>query len=226
MSKLNSLFTKLGITPSNEGLFEEALTHSSYKTKDKDAHDYERLEFLGDAILNMLIASAIYKSHPDKKQGELTNMRKNFVRTQTLATLGRKLELERYIRTGKSITPQDLYSNDKYFEDVFEALIGAMYLDQGLKVTEDFILRMLGSAIEQYDFNQIFDYISTLQEFMQADKRGLPQYITEPSGYDNKEEAFISTVTYDGIILGCGYGANSKEAEQNAAKNALEKVAR
>ena len=70
---------------------------------------------------------------------------------------------------------------------------------------------MLGSAIEQYDFNQIFDYISTLQEFMQADKRGLPQYITEPSGYDNKEEAFISTVTYDGIILGCGYGANSKD---------------
>lgn len=226
MSTINSLCTKLGIKPRNTALFTEALTHSSYKTTDKNALDYERLEFLGDAVLNMIIASAIFKSHPGKKQGELTNMRKNFVRTQTLAALGRKLELDRYIRTGKSISPEDLRSNDKYFEDVFEALVGAMYLDQGFEITENFVLSLFGEAIKKYDFSQIFDYISTLQEFMQADKRGLPLYITEPSGFDNKDEAFFSTVTYDGIILGYGYGATMKEAEQNAAKEALEKVAR
>ena len=116
-------------------------------------------------------------------------------------------------------------SNDKYFEDVFEALIGAMYLDQGMEKTATFIYDLVGEAIKEYDFNQIFDFISTLQEFIQADKRGLPQYETIPSGLD-KEKAFVSTVSYDGIILGKGYGANNKEAEQNAAKNALEKVAR
>ncbi|OQA77724.1 MAG: Ribonuclease 3 [Tenericutes bacterium ADurb.Bin239] len=226
MSKLNSLFRTLNITPHNRELFEEALTHSSYKTKEKEAKDYERLEFLGDAILNMVISSAIYKAYPNKKQGELTNMRKNFVRSHSVSSLGRELGLEKYIKTGKSITPHELYNNDKYFEDVFEALIGAMYLDQGFKVTEDFILRLVGEAIKNYDFTQIFDFISTLQEFMQADKRGLPQYETGPSGLDNKEAAFVSIVTYDGIVLGKGYGVNNKEAEQKAAQDALEKVAR
>lgn len=225
MSKLNNLFISLGITPKNERLYLTALTHSSYKTKEEKAEDYERLEFLGDSILNFVITSAIFKSYPYKRQGELTNMRKNFVRSHSVSSLGRKLELEKYIRTGKSITPQDLMSNDKYFEDVFEALIGAMYLDQGMEKTATFIYDLVGEAIKEYDFNQIFDFISTLQEFIQADKRGLPQYETIPSGLD-KEKAFVSTVSYDGIILGKGYGANNKEAEQNAAKNALEKVAR
>ncbi|MDY0214491.1 MAG: ribonuclease III [Bacilli bacterium] len=225
MSKLNNLFISLGITPKNERLYLTALTHSSYKTKEEKAEDYERLEFLGDSILNFVITSAIFKSYPYKRQGELTNMRKNFVRSHSVSSLGRKLELEKYIRTGKSITPQDLMSNDKYFEDVFEALIGAMYLDQGMEKTATFIYDLVGESIKDYDFNQIFDFISTLQEFIQADKRGLPQYETIPSGLD-KEKAFVSTVSYDGIILGKGYGANNKEAEQNAAKNALEKVAR
>ncbi len=225
MSKLNNLFISLGITPKSERLYLTALTHSSYKTKEEKAEDYERLEFLGDSILNFVITSAIFKSYPYKRQGELTNMRKNFVRSHSVSSLGRKLELEKYIRTGKSITPQDLMSNDKYFEDVFEALIGAMYLDQGMEKTATFIYDLVGEAIKEYDFNQIFDFISTLQEFIQADKRGLPQYETIPSGLD-KEKAFVSTVSYDGIILGKGYGANNKEAEQNAAKNALEKVAR
>lgn len=225
MSKLNNLFISLGITPKNERLYLTALTHSSYKTKEEKAEDYERLEFLGDSILNFVITSAIFKSYPYKRQGELTNMRKNFVRSHSVSSLGRKLELEKYIRTGKSITPQDLMSNDKYFEDVFEALIGAMYLDQGMEKTAGFIYDLVGESIKEYDFNQIFDFISTLQEFIQADKRGLPQYETIPSGLD-KEKAFVSTVSYDGIILGKGYGANNKEAEQNAAKNALEKVAR
>lgn len=225
MSKLKELYLSLGITPNNESLFLTALTHSSYKTKEEKAEDYERLEFLGDSILNFVITSAIFKSYPHKRQGELTNMRKNFVRSHSVSNLGRKLHLEKYIRTGKSITPSDLLSNDKYFEDVFEALIGAMYLDQGLQITANYIYSLVGEAINEYDFKQIFDFISTLQEFIQADKRGLPVYETLPSGLE-KDKAFISTVSYDGIILGKGYGANNKEAEQNAAKNALEKVAR
>lgn len=225
MSRLINLFASLGITPHDHKLYETALTHSSFKTKVENAEDYERLEFLGDAILNFVMASAIYKSYPHKRQGEMTNMRKNFVRSHSVSSLGRKLELEKYIKTGKSITPSDLISNDKYFEDVFEALIGAMYLDQGMTVTENFILGLVGKDIAEYDFSQIFDFISTLQEFIQADKRGVPQYETIPSGLE-KEKAFVSTVSYDGIILGKGYGANNKEAEQMAAKNALEKVAR
>lgn len=225
MSKLNNLFKTLGVTPKDETLYVTALTHSSYKTKDEKAEDYERLEFLGDAILNMIITSAIFKSYPHKKQGELTNMRKNFVRSHSVADLGRKLELGNYIRTGKSITPTDLASNNKYFEDTFEALVGAIYLDQGMAFTEKFILDLVGTAIKEYDFSTIFDFISTLQEFIQADRRGLPHYETTASGLE-KEKAFMSVVSYDGIVLGKGYGANNKEAEQNAAKDALAKAAR
>lgn len=225
MSKLSNLFKSLNIVPNDETLYITALTHSSYKTKEANAEDYERLEFLGDAILNFVITSAIFKSYPGKRQGELTNMRKNFVRSHSVSNLGRSLSLEKYIRTGKSITHEDLLSNDKYFEDVFEALIGAMYLDQGIEITAAYIYSLVGQAIKEYDFDQIFDFISTLQEFIQADRRGLPQYETVASGLE-KDKAFVSTVSYDGIVLGKGYGANNKEAEQNAAKNALEKVAR
>ena len=226
MSKIDNLYMRLGITPRDPQLFLAALTHSSYKTKEDKAEDYERLEFLGDSILNFVITSEIFRAYPQKRQGELTNMRKNFVRTHSVSNLGRELELEKYIRTGKSITPEDLMSNNKYFEDVFEALMGALYLDQGIEKTATFILSMVGEAIKGYDFNQIFDYISTLQEYIQADKQGLPQYQTTPSGFPEKEKAFISTVSNDGIVLGKGYGANNKEAEQMAAKNALEKAAR
>lgn len=226
MSKIDALYMRLGITPRDPQLFLTALTHSSYKTKEEKAEDYERLEFLGDSILNFVITSEIFRAYPHKRQGELTNMRKNFVRTHSVSNLGRELELENYIRTGKSITPEDLMSNNKYFEDVFEALMGALYLDQGIEKTAAFILSMVGEAIKDYDFNQIFDYISTLQEYIQADKQGLPQYQTNPSGFAEKEKAFISIVSNDGIVLGKGYGANNKEAEQMAAKNALEKAAR
>lgn len=225
MSKLNSLFRRLNVVPKDESLYVTALTHSSYKTKVDKAEDYERLEFLGDAILNYVITSEIFRSYPHKRQGEMTNMRKNFVRSHTVSSLGRALELERYILTGKSITPEDLQSNDKYFEDVFEALMGAMYLDQGIEKTTEFILSMVGKAIKEYDFAQIFDFISTLQEYIQADRKGVPQYNTQPSGLE-KDKAFVSIVSFEGINLGKGYGANNKEAEQMAAKNALEKAAR
>ncbi len=225
MSQLTNLFKALNITPHNEALYVTALTHASYKTKVETVEDYERLEFLGDAVLNLVITNAIFLSYPHKRQGELTNMRKNFVRSHSVASFGRKLSLEKYIRIGKSITTNDLLSNDKYFEDTFEALMGALYIDQGLKITEAFILSLVSEAIKTYDFAAITDFISTLQEYIQADRRGLPQYETVATGLD-KTKAFMSTVSYDGIVLGKGYGANSKEAEQMAAKNAIEKAAR
>lgn len=226
MSKIDTLFKRLGVTPRDPQLYLTALTHSSYKAEDAKAEDYERLEFLGDSILNFVITSEIFRAYPKKKQGELTNMRKNFVRTHAVSNLGRELNLEKYIRTSKSITYDDLIGNNKYFEDVFEALVGALYLDQGITTTTDFILSMVGDAIKAYDFTQIFDYISTLQEYIQADKQGLPQYQTTPSGFAEKEKAFVSIVSNDGIILGKGFGANNKEAEQMAAKKALEKLAK
>lgn len=226
MSRLDNLFNTLQITPHNEQLYEEALTHSSFKTKDEKAKDYERLEFLGDAVINLIITTAIFKSYPLKKQGELTNMRKNFVRTHNLSKLGRQLGLEHFIRTGKSITQEALIKNDKYFEDTFESIIGALYLDQGIDITEQILLGLVGNQIANYDFSQVFDYISTLQEFTQADRRGLPQYETIASGHKEAEKAFISNVSFEGIVLGKGFGANKNEAEQMAAKDALAKVAR
>ena len=148
------------------------------------------------------------------------------MRSHSLAKLGRNLKLEKYIRTGKSITSEDLLSNDKYFEDTFEALMGAMYLDQGFLITKEYILSLVLEDIKNYDFTTVFDYISKLQEDIQADRRGLPKYETIASGESDKSRMFVSTVSFDGIILGKGYGANFKEAEQNAAKEALSKAAK
>ncbi len=223
---LTKLFIALGITARDPSLYLTALTHSSYKTKEENVVDYERLEFLGDAFITLVITDAIYRLYPSKSQGEMTNMRKNFVRSHNLAKLGRDLHLEDYIRTGKSITKEDLLSNDKYFEDTFEALVGAMYLDLGAAATQEFILNLVSNEIKNYDFAVVFDYISTLQEVIQADRRGLPKYETVASGDSERNRAFMSTVSFDGIILGKGYGANYKEAEQNAAKEALKKAAK
>ncbi len=223
---LTNLFTSLSISPKDSSLYLTALTHSSYKTKEEKVADYERLEFLGDAFITLVITDAIFRFYPHKSQGEMTNMRKNFVRSHSLAKLGRNLKLEKYIRTGKSITSEDLLSNDKYFEDTFEALMGAMYLDQGFLITKEYILSLVLEDIKNYDFTTVFDYISKLQEDIQADRRGLPKYETIASGESDKSRMFVSTVSFDGIILGKGYGANFKEAEQNAAKEALSKAAK
>lgn len=220
------LFLKsFGITPKNEQIFLRAFTHSSFKLKEVNAKDYERLEFLGDAVLGFVIASSLFKHYPNENQGTLTLMRKSFVQGPSFAAKARALNFGEHIRVGNSINKEELMKNDKYFEDVFEAFIGATYLDQGITFAQKLILEIFEEEIKAYDFGVVSDYKSTLQEYVQSDKRGDLEYVAITSGPANAPTFHVS-VKYDGIVLGEGVGKRLKEAEQLAAKKALEKVAK
>lgn len=214
-----------GFSINNEQLFKRALTHSSYKLISSEALSYERLEFLGDAVIGLIISEALFLTYPKFDEGKLTKMKISFVRGGSLAKKARELNLEKFIRYGKSISETELLSNDKYFEDVFEALIGALYIDQGLELTTQYVNRLFAKEIIDFDFTHINDFKSTLQEYVQSDKRGELVYEVTQSGPANSP-TFFAVVYYDGIILGKGEGTKRKEAEQMAAREALLKVAK
>lgn len=214
-----------GINVKDEELFKSAFTHSSFRVSKSDEVSYERLEFLGDAVLGLVIAEALYLTYSDLDEGKLTKMKINFVRGGSLAKKARELHFDKFMRYGKSISEEELLSNDKYFEDTLEAFIGALYLDQGIEVTAMFINKLFKTAIENFDFSNIIDFKSTLQEYVQSDKRGELVYEVTQTGPANSP-TFYATVYYDNIVLGKGSGLKRKEAEQQAAKEALEKVAK
>ncbi len=221
----NDYLNSHGLVIRDLELFKSAFTHSSYKLNDAQEQSYERLEFLGDAVVGLVIAELLYIKYPELDEGKLTKMKINFVRGGSLAQKARELHFDKFMRYGKSISEEELLNNDKYFEDTFEAFIGALYLDQGLAVAHQFLHRLFGPEIKNYDFSNIIDFKSTLQEYVQSDKRGELVYEVVQTGPANSP-TFYATVYYDGIMLGKGSGLKRKEAEQQAAKEALLKVAK
>lgn len=214
-----------GFKINNTALFKRALTHSSYKLVTSDAKSYERLEFLGDAVIGLIISEALFLKYPKFDEGKLTKMKISFVRGGSLAEKARELHFEKFMRYGKSISEQELLANDKYFEDVFEAFVAALYIDQGLQLTAKYVNKLFAEEIENFDFSNIIDYKSTLQEYVQSDKRGELNYEVTQTGPANAP-TFYATVYYDGLVLGKGQGSKRKEAEQAAAREALLKVAK
>ena len=135
MNNVSDLLKKLHITYKNLAIYEQALTHPSYNGDANTKHQaYEKLEFMGDSVLGYVTADLVYKNRPEMSEGDLTKLRSVLVSTKPLANYARKINLHEYIRIGHSITHDQLYKSDKILEDVFEALIGALYLDQGIEV--------------------------------------------------------------------------------------------
>ncbi len=219
------LLKDLNIPFHNLSLYELAFTHSSYNA---DAHtfhhDYERMEFLGDSVLGFVIASLVYKTYPELGQGDLSKLRSALVKTSSLANYARKYNFQDYIKVGNSYA-NDLAKSDNVLEDVFEAFIAAIYLDLGFKSARNFINLTFYDDVLHYDLNQIKDYKSRLQEEMQAEYRDSVTYeVVKESGPSHKK-TFTVCVKFDDVILGYGVGRTKKEAESNAAKEALSKKA-
>ena len=224
MNKLTNLLRSFNISYKNIALYEQALTHPSYNGDANTKHqDYEKLEFMGDAVLNFVTADLVYKNRPEMSEGNLTKLRSVLVSTKPLAAYARKIKLHEYIRIGHSITLEQVKTSDKILENVFESLVGAIYLDAGLKPAYRLISSLLLEDIKNYDVDDLTDYKSKLQEEIQAEHRDAVQYVTVETNGPAHDRTFKVQVLFNGIVLGVGEGKSKKKAEEMAAKSALSK---
>jgi ribonuclease-3 len=201
------------------GLLEEALTHSSSKSAENPSN--ERLEFLGDAILGLVISEHLYRAFPEFTEGQLTKVKSVVVSSKTLGNASRLLHLEAFISVGKGIAvkrtiPRSLLAN------VFEALVAAVYLDRGIETARQFVLDCLGDEIEMVLRNQHQkNYKSLFQHFVQKEFGEVPSYrVLEEQGPDHAKSFKVGALVKD-RECGAAWGRNKKEAEQRAAKEAL-----
>lgn len=210
----------------DQSLLITALTHrSALNERDNLKLSYERLEFLGDAILELIISDHLYHKYPDRPEGDLTNLRSQIVQTKTLATAAKKIKLDELIILSAGEKKAKGHQNPSLLADCFEAVIGAIYLDQGLEKTKKFIsinlLKNLDSLIKSA---HITDYKSNYQELVQRKLKITPTYkIIKAIGPDHYK-TFTVKVLLDGKPIAQGSGKSKQTAQQRAAKAALEKT--
>ena len=208
---------KFNINFKNKRLLGIALTHSSYANEHKGCENYERLEFLGDAVLEVVTSEYFYL-HTSYKEGEMTKLRANYVCEKALATYAREIGIDKEIKLGHG---QAHNLNDTIIADVFEAVVGAIYLDQGFLVVKKYIDEIILPYIKkEIDFNA--DYKTKLQELVQTDRKSLEYEVVNEYGEAHKK-VFEVIVKIDNIIYGKGRGSSKKEAEQRAALDAYNK---
>lgn len=218
---LDELVEKIGYQYKDKSLLEQALTHSSFANEQKinKSRNYERLEFLGDAVLELVSSEFLFSANPDMPEGQLTRTRASMVCEPALAYCARELELEKYIRLGKGEEMTGGRHRDSIISDVMEAVIGSLYLDGGFKVAHDFIHKFVLSDLE--DKILFYDAKTVLQEMVQETKDGTLSYelISEEGPDHNK--LFRVEAHINGKALTQGCGRTKKAAEQQAAYEAI-----
>jgi ribonuclease III len=224
--KFKQLQEKIGIFFTNEKLLIQAFTHSSYvnEHRKRPHEDNERLEFLGDAVLELTISQYLFKKFPNMSEGELTKLRASIVCEPSLVKFANALSFGELVLLGRGEELTGGRERPALLADVFEAFIGALYLDQGMEAVVQFLEKTIFPKINEGAFSHVMDYKSQLQELVQRDGIGVIEYkiLQEKGPAHNKE--FVSRVSLNGEELGIGVGRSKKEAEQQAAQRALEKL--
>lgn len=223
MSTYLDILQKFNLTPTNPLLFEEAFTHSSYVHEHLEYKDYERIEFVGDGVLDLVVAVIIFQEYPYLDQGLMTKLRASIVCGSSLADYARSLNLGEAIRLGKGEEASNGRNSNKILEDVFEAFIGACYLNFGYDVVFKMVYDIMIDDIKNADLDAITDYKSKLQEYVQADKRGTIVYRVVKEIGSPQNKMFYVEALYENMVLGYGRGTSKKRAEQDAARDALKK---
>ena len=223
-SEFMPLYRRFMILPKNEELYRLAFTHSSYNGMAGTRHqDYERLEFLGDSIVGMIVSELCYLYHPEMEQGRLSILKAQFIRSSSEANYCKKLGLNEYIKVGPSFS-KEAKNNVPLLEDVFESFIGALYLDQGCDFTLNFVRKIFDEDIKNATIDYTINPKSYLQEAMQADNKESVVYkIIEERGTP-MEKVFVAAVYFEANQIGKGEGHNKKAAETEAAKDALSRM--
>lgn len=211
---------KYGIEYIDNELLDEALTHTSYSNEHKGTKNYERLEFLGDAVLELITSEYFYKN-TDYKEGVMTKKRASFVCEQALSHYAKEMDIPKYIKVGHG---QIDNINDTIIADVFEAILGAIYLSNNYEAAKNYINQIIVPYIEK-DFVFFGDYKTLLQEYVQTDRKSLEYILVKEYG-EAHNKTFEVEVKIDGIVYGRGVGKSKKEAEQHAALDAYKKSAK
>ncbi|WP_066639353.1 ribonuclease III [Desulfolucanica intricata] len=221
---LTQLKQQIGVNWNDKNLLYQALTHSSYVYESGSAglSNNQRLEFLGDAVLELLMSEHLYRSYPDYTEGELTKLRAAIVCEPSLAKVARRLGLGACLRMGKGEERSGGRERSSILADSFEALLGAVYLDQGLEKSRAFALDFLSPIIKDVIEGKVDqDYKTELQEMLQKKSPEPINYVILKEEGPDHQKVFTAGVVYYGKIIGKGTGRSKKEAEQQAAKIAL-----
>lgn len=224
--KYRKLLSTLRLNFKNVDLYIQAFTHSSYVNEHRirPHDDNERLEFLGDAVMELAISQYLYKYYEKMSEGEMTKLRAAIVCEPSLAKIANELQFGDYVLLGKGEELTGGRKRPALLADVFESFVGALYLDQGMDAVFEFLSAHVYPKIAGGDFSNITDYKSQLQEFIQRDNQGHIQYkIVQEKGPAHARE-FVSEVWLENKQLGIGIGRSKKEAEQMAAQQAIEKL--
>lgn len=218
----------LGFQFRDPSLFQRALTHRSFCNEEglDAAQSYERLEFLGDAILELIISDYLFRQLPDADEGQLTKARVSLVRREALASVARRLRLGEYLRVGHGVGASGDRDNDSVLSDVFEAVVAAVYLDQGLEASRDFAARHMSPELEEVARNgpPPENPKSRLQELLQAQGRPTPSYRETGRRGPDHDPVFTVEAVVGHKVLGTGKGGKKADAERAAAEDALRRL--
>jgi ribonuclease-3 len=215
----------LGHVFSNRELLATALRHSSQAHEDGNGDSNERLEFLGDSVIGMVVAELLFRAHPDWAEGDLTRALHALVDKGSLAEQARRLEIGRQLELGRTERQSGGHSKDRILADALEALVGAMYLDAGLEPVVALANRVFAAAFAQGAPRAGRDPKTELQETVMKDSGELPSYsVAHDSGVDGDEERFQVEVRFGGEVLGSGSGRSKRRAERQAAQAALSQL--
>ena len=215
----------IGIEFENKGVLITALTHSSYANQFKDVKYNERLEFLGDSVLQLCVTKYLFNNYKDKSEGELTKIRALVVCENSLHKVSKNLSLGKYIRMSKGEELTGGRERTSIQADALEAVIAAVYLDKGIEVANDFILRNFKDVIDKAINEEIIlDFKTRLQEVLQKNGEvNIVYNLVKHEGPPHRRK-FYTSVIVDDKELGAGEGYSKKESEQNAAKAALQRL--
>jgi ribonuclease-3 len=205
-------------------LLERALTHRSYAYENGGLPTNERLEFLGDSVLGLVVTDALYRNHPELPEGQLAKLRAAVVNMRALAEVGRELDLGRFVRLGRGEESTGGRDKASILADTLEALLGAVYIDAGLERAALLVHRLFDPLIQEAaTLGAGLDWKTSLQELTAAGALGVPEYVVTETGPDH-EKVFRAVVIVSGDAHGEGSGRSKKEAEQEAAASAWRSI--
>jgi ribonuclease III len=221
---LDELRADLGVPELGPELLERALTHRSYAYENGGLPTNERLEFLGDSVLGVIVTETLYRAHPDLSEGRLAKLRAAVVNARALADVGRTLGLGDHVRLGRGEESTGGRDKPSILSDTVEAVIGAVYIDAGFDVATQVVHRLFDPVIAAASqMGAGLDWKTSLQELAADTALGVPEYLIEEAGPDH-QKTFTARVRVGAEIYGSGAGRSKKEAEQQAAETAYQEI--
>lgn len=219
---MKKLEENLNYSFKNQNLLRNALSHSSFANETHSSlGSNERLEFLGDAVLSVIVADFLYKNFPHKPEGELTKLRASLVCEKSLCRFARELQIGDFLLLGKGEEQCGGRNRNSILADAFEAVLAAMYLDGGMEVAREHVLRFIKDELNHTEDEVFHDYKTTLQEVIQRNPEERLSYVLSAESGPDHNKSFTVDVYLNSSVIGTGTGKTKKRAEQMAAKDAL-----